>query len=467
MKMTFWGAARTVTGSYHLLESNGHRVAFDCGLFQGRRAIAREMNEEWPCPPKEVDAIVLSHAHIDHCGNLPTFWRAGGECPVYCTHATGDLVRVLLQDSAFIQEKDVRFVNKIRARKGEPRVEPLYSIEDAENVFPNLVTMGYYHESALLDGMNLKFLEAGHILGSSIVQLDVMEGKKTTRVVYSGDIGRGDHPILRQREIPGDTDILILESTYGNRLHEPPTDLRGRLLELIRKTVKRKGKIIIPAFSVGRTQEIVFALNELFNAGELPKIPCYVDSPLSTNVTQIFIAHPDCYNREVRDLLRTDPNPFGFNLLTYIRDVEESKDLNEMPGPFIVISASGMCEAGRVLHHLRNSVGNKNNLVLITGFMAEHTLGRRLAEKSDVVRIFGEEHEVRCQVEVLEGFSGHADAEGLKEFAFRVKERGGRLRKIFLVHGELQAQEPLAEYLRESLEIPVEIPERGETFELD
>ncbi len=466
MKLTFWGAARTVTGSLHLIEAHGKRIALDCGMFQGRRAISREMNTQWPCDPSLVNAVILSHAHIDHSGNLPSFVRDGCEAPIHCTAATGDLIRIMLQDSAFIQEKDVRFVNKIRARKGEPRIEPLYTIADAENVFPHLVTTGYYRESALFNGVTMKFLEAGHILGSAITQLDVRNGDDTLRLVYSGDIGRGDHPILREREIPGDTDVLILESTYGNRLHEPPADLRSRLLDLILKTVKRKGKIIIPAFSVGRTQEIVFALNELFNAGELPRIPCYVDSPLSTNVTEVFRSHPDCYNREVRDLLRTDPNPFGFSLLTYIKDAEESKGLNDMPGPFIVISASGMCEAGRILHHLRNSVGNKNNLVLITGYMAEQTLGRRLAEKSPIVRIFGEEHEVRCQVEVLEGFSGHADADGLKDFVFRVRERGGRLRKVFLVHGEPESQEALATYLRESMGLDVEIPERGQTFEI-
>jgi metallo-beta-lactamase family protein len=467
MRLKFWGAAQTVTGSMHIIETNGHKVALDCGMFQGRRAESLEMNTSWPCPPEEIDAIILSHAHIDHSGNLPTFSRAGGKCPIYCTHATGDLVRVMLQDSAFIQEKDVRCVNKIRPRKGEPRVDPLYTIEDAENVFPMMVTTGYYRDTPVIDGMKLRFLEAGHILGSAISQIDVQENGKKTRIVYSGDIGRGNHPILRQREIPSDTDYLIMESTYGNRLHEPPQDLRGKLLELIQKTVKRKGKIIIPAFSVGRTQEIVYVLNDLFNAGELPRIPCYVDSPLSTNVTQVFNSHPECFNREVRDLLRTDPNPFGFELLTYTKNVEESKDLNVMPGPFIVISASGMCEAGRILHHLRNSIGEKNNLVLITGYMADHTLGRRLKEGSQYVRIFGEEHEVRCQVEDLEGFSGHADANGLKEFAFRTKERGGRLRKIFLVHGEEEAQQELAAYLRESLKVDVVIPKRGDTFDLN
>lgn len=466
MQLTFWGAAGETTGSHHLLDVNGERFALDCGLYQGRRQIAREYNETFACPPAEVDAVVLSHAHIDHCGNLPTFVKNGFDGPIYATAATGDLVRTLLLDSAFIQEKDAEFVNKINKRKKRPLVEPLYTIEDAQEVFPHLVTLGYYRPLSLSPHVDLKFLEAGHILGSAIVELDVRESGHARRLVFSGDLGRGENSILRDPEIPSDADYLILESTYGNRSTEPRAELKTRLRDIVARTARRGGKVIIPAFSVGRTQEIVYQLNVLFNEGELPAMPCYVDSPLSANVTEVFRNHPECYNRPVREILLNDPNPFGFERLTYIRDVEESKNLNTYLGPCIIVSASGMCEHGRILHHLRNNIEDPKNTVLIVGFQAEHTLGRRIVERREVVRIFGDEHPLRAEVEVLNGFSAHADADELRDFAFRVMERGRRLKKIFLVHGEEDQQRPFAEYLRKLLNIDVIVPERGQVFQL-
>jgi metallo-beta-lactamase family protein len=466
MKLTFWGAAGTTTGSLHLLETEGERTVLDCGLFQGRRAEARERNTTWPCPPESVRQVILSHAHIDHCGNLPTFVREGFAGPIHCTAATGDLARSLLLDSAYIQEKDAEFTSKIRRRRGEPPVSPLYTVEDAERALPHLVTMGYYRTASLSRHIDLKFLDAGHILGSAICQLDVSENGRPVRLVFSGDIGRGKNAILRDPEIPSDTDYLIMESTYGNRRTDPVEELRGRLREIVTHVADRGGKLIIPAFSVGRTQEIVYQLNILFNEGELPEIPCFVDSPLSANVTQVFRMHPECYNRPVREILLHDPNPFGFETLRYVQSVDESKALNDFAGPCIIISASGMCEAGRILHHLRNSIGDPKNCVLIVGFQAEHTLGRKIVERQQKVRIFGEEHVLRCEVRVLNGFSAHANADELRDFAFRVKERGDRLRKIFLVHGEADQQEPLAAYLRDLLGLEVLIPARGDSFEL-
>jgi metallo-beta-lactamase family protein len=466
MKLEFWGAAGQTTGSFHVIESAGHVLSIDCGLFQGKRSEARTLNGQFPRPPRDFSASILSHAHMDHAGNYPTFVREGYDGPIFCTGATEDLARLMLQDSAHIQEKDAAFVSKLRARKGEPPVEPLYTVEDAEATLPLLHRWGYYTENCPTRNVCAKFLEAGHILGSAVVQLDVEEKGKTHRVVFSGDIGRGNNPILRDPEIPSDTDILIMESTYGNREHTHTDAIRESLLETVRRVADRGGKIIIPAFSVGRTQEVVYYLNLLFNSGDLPEIPCFVDSPLSTNVTQVFRAHPECFNRRTQEVLRTDPNPFGFSRLRYTENVDESKALNEFDGPCIIISASGMCEAGRILHHLRNSIENPRNCVLIVGYQAAHTLGRRLVEKHEKVRIFGEEHRLRAEVKVLNGLSGHADSHGLKDFAFRIKERGGRLRKIFLVHGERDQQEPLAQYLRDILKVDVIMPDRGDSFEL-
>lgn len=469
MKLTFWGAARTTTGSMHLLEAAGKRILLDCGLYQGRRALARQMNEEFPCDPKDIDAVILSHAHIDHAGNLPTLVARGFRGPVFCTHATHDLCRVMLLDSAYIQEKDAEFATKIHRRKGEKtKVEPLYTVEDAEDTLPLFQSVGYYRDVSLAPGIEMRLLDAGHILGSAIVQLDIAVGDHTRRLVFSGDIGRSEHPILREPDIPSDARVLILESTYGDRDRLAEDDIREHLRRIVDRVAARGGKIIIPAFSVGRTQEIVYHLNGLFNDGALPPIPVYVDSPLSANVTQVFLSHPEVFNRETRDLLRQDPNVFGFERLTYIKDVAESKKLNSLQHPAVIIAASGMCEAGRILHHLRNSVEDPSNLILVVGYMAENTLGRRIAEKAETVRIFGQPHRLRAEVEVLQSLSAHADQSELKDFAFRVADRGGQLRRIFLVHGDERQQAPLAEYLREAIPAAtVHSPERGDSFEFE
>lgn len=468
MKIRFWGAAKTTTGSFHLLEHNGQKLVLDCGLFQGRRSEFYERNREFPVPGSQVQAMILSHAHIDHCGNIPNFVAHGFAGSIFCTNATQDLARTLMLDSAYIQEKDAAFVNKKRGKRHEPPVEPLYTIEQTEACLDQFVGIGYYKWFCFHKAFCGKLIEAGHILGSAQVELDIdLGGERKHRLVFTGDIGRGGKEILRDPETPSEVETLIMESTYGNRDTAPVEGLREELRDLVKRVSEREGKIIIPAFSVGRTQEIVYQLNTLFNAGELPRIPIFVDSPLSTNVTEIFRSHPECFNRRTRDLLMQDSDPFGFQTLTYTRSVEESMRLNDYRGACIIISASGMCEAGRILHHLRNSIGDPKNCVLIVGFQSENTLGRRIVEKQPKVRIFGEEHALRAEVKVLNGFSGHADRSELQEYAFRVHARsGGLLRRIFLVHGEPEASEPLAAYLRETLKIEVHIPSRGDVFEV-
>lgn len=469
MKLTFWGAAGTTTGSLHLLEHHGGKIAIDCGLFQGRRAEYFAKNKEFPCDPADVTTLLLSHAHIDHTGNIPNFVKQGFRGDIYCTHATADLVRLLLLDSAHIQEKDIQFVNKKRARKKEPPLEPLYTIDDAERCLDMFVGTGYYRPMELDNGLTVKFLDAGHILGSAQVQLDLAHGNGGAphRLVYSGDIGRSKRVILRNPETPSEVDTLIMESTYGSRESPPFDNLKEDLRDLVNRVSERGGKIIVPAFSVGRTQQIVYQLNVLFNEEAIPRIPIFVDSPLSTNVTAVFRQHPECFNRQTRELLQTDDDVFGFDTLTYIRSVEESMELNDRKGSFMVISASGMCEAGRILHHLRNSIGNPNNCILICGYQAEHTLGRRLVERRKEVRIFGEEHELKAEVKVLNGFSGHADKEELREYAFRVEERsGGRLKKIYLVHGEEEGRQELGDWINTHLKARAILPKRGESFNI-
>lgn len=467
MKLTFWGAARTVTGSLHLLEASGTKVALDCGLFQGRRADQYTRNNEFPCAPSELSAVVLSHAHLDHIGNLPNLVKKGFAGPIYSNHPTAHLARALLLDSAYIQEKDVVFVNKQRARRHEPPVQPLYTVEDAEKSLQQFTTVGMHREICYAPHICGQYYHAGHILGSTVVELEIEEKGRTHALIFSGDIGRKDMILMPPTEIPGKAQTLIVESTYGNRRHESTDDLCTRLLDIVKRTADRGGKVIIPAFSVGRTQEIVYRLNELFNSGALPRIPIYVDSPLSLNVTQVFRQFPEYYNREAHDAMRKDPDIFGFETLRYTQSVEESKALNDNKSPMVIIAGSGMCEAGRVVHHLHNSVENPKNTVLIVGFQAPDTLGRRLVEKREKIRIFGMEHTLRAEVQVLNGFSAHADSEELKDFIFQVRERsGGALQRVFLVHGDPEAQESLATYVRDFLKLECHIPDRGDSFEL-
>ncbi|MBC7223522.1 MAG: MBL fold metallo-hydrolase [Anaerolineae bacterium] len=466
MYIQFWGAARTVTGSMHLLEVNGHRILLDCGLFQGKRQEAFRRNRDFPFDVRSVDALVLSHAHIDHSGNIPSLVKQGYQGPIYATPATYDLCGAMLRDSAHIQASDAAYVNKKRARKGEPPVEPLYDLDDAVASLHHFVAVAYSRPVEIVPGVRLTFYDAGHILGSALTVLDADEDGRRTRILFTGDLGRKNLPILRDPQMVSGVDVLITESTYGNRDHGEPEEAEARLREIIQQTYRRGGKVIIPAFAVGRTQEVVYALHRLTEARALPPLPIYVDSPLATNVTEIFRLHPECYDEEITDFMWVDGHrdPFGFSRLTYVRDVEASKRLNVLREPAVIISASGMCEAGRILHHLKHNIGDARNTVLFVGFQGENTLGRYILDGHKRVKIFGERHTVRAHVESIDGYSAHADRGELLAYMARLVQHAGQLRQVFVVHGDDENAEALARALAEMPVGQVHVPHRGERF---
>jgi metallo-beta-lactamase family protein len=454
--VTFYGAVRTVTGSMHLVDAGDARFLLDCGLFQGRRSDAYRTNSEFPFPPSTVDAVVLSHAHLDHCGNLPTLVRQGFGGSIFCTPATRDLAALILRDSAEIQQHDSRFVNKIRARQGQPPVQPLYVSSDAEQAITRMVAVPY-HQPFQVGPAACTFYDAGHILGSAVTSVEVA-GRT---LAFSGDLGRSGAPILRDPEIPPASDVLIMESTYGNRVHAPFAEGERQLADIVRTTASRGGKVLIPSFAVGRTQDITYTLHRLREAGLIPSLPAFVDSPMAIDATEIFRRHPDCFDAQTRAHL-DQHDPFGFKHLRYVRAVDGSKELNDRRDPFIVIATSGMCESGRILHHLRHHVGDPQSSLVFVSFLAGHTLGRRLADGVTPVNIFGEPHEVRAQVHRLDAYSAHADRDGLLAWA----DRAARAGQIYLVHGEEQQSLALAEHLQARGRSAV-VPERGQRVQLD
>jgi len=465
MHIQFFGAIRQVTGSMHVLAVNGKRVLLECGLFQGKRQETFEKNLHLPFDPASISAMILSHAHIDHSGNIPQLVKQGFTGNIYCTHATQDLARIMLRDSAHIQEKDAEFLNKKAIKQGKPLVTPLYTCPDVELALNHFVGIGYHRPFPVVKGVTATFWDAGHILGSAIVQLDIEENGRSARIVFTGDLGRRNLPVIRDPEQIPWTDILITESTYGNRIHEPIEEMKTKLEEVVRKTIARKGKIIIPAFSVGRTQEIVYLLHVLFNEGKLPEIPIFVDSPLSANATEIFRMHAECFDEETKQkFLSQAQDPFGFYRLQYIRDVEESKKLNSFKEPCIIISASGMCETGRILHHLAHAIMYPENTILIVSFMAANTLGRRLVEREPYVRILGEEYPVRAEIVVMNGFSAHADQKELTAYCAQLDQK--KLKQVFVVHGESEQSEALVRSLQEEGISHVSIPVEGESIPL-
>ncbi|MDZ7724089.1 MAG: MBL fold metallo-hydrolase [candidate division KSB1 bacterium] len=461
MDIQFCGAARNVTGSQHLLTINGKKLLLDCGLYQGKRKDTYTKNKNFLYNPAEIDAMVLSHAHIDHSGNIPNLVANGYDGPIYATSATVSLCQIMLRDSAHIQEKDIEYVNKRRARKNEPPVEPLYSMDDAEQAVQHFVGLQYDRSMQILPGVRLTFRDAGHILGSSCVLLEIEENGKTRRFGFSGDVGREEMPILRDPNKLRDLDVFIMESTYGNRVHPKMQDTEKKLTGIINETVDRGGKIIIPAFAVGRTQTLVYIMHKLFNTNRIPNLPIYVDSPLACNATDVFRMHPECFDRETyRLFLKNHDDPFGFGRLKYIRDVEDSKALNFQKEPHIIISASGMAEAGRILHHLKNNIGNPNNLILLVGYAAQHTLARKLIEKVNPVRIFGDEYEVKARIKSMDHFSGHADCNELIDYMEFMSP--DRLKHLFLVHGEEKQSLPFMELLEKHGYGNASYPELGE-----
>ncbi len=445
MVIQFLGATRTTTGSMYLLEVNARKILLECGLFQGRREESITRNCCFTFDPKSLDAVILSHAHIDHCGNLPNLCKQGYTGNIYCTFATRDLASIMLEDSAEIQKDDAIFVSKQRAKKKLPPVQPLYSATDAEMAIRQFVAVNYDRPMPVADGVTVTFRDAGHILGSAQVVLDVREGSRKFRYLFSGDVGRGDDDILRDPVPVENVDFLQVESTYGNREHQVKADAKEEAGKLVLETLQRGGKVIIPAFSVGRTQQAVYTLHQAVLTEQLPKTPVFVDSPLSVNATEVYRLHPECFNESIYKFLREVANPFSMDNLTYIRDAAQSKKLNDIQGPAIIISASGMCEAGRIRHHLKNHIGNPANLILFIGYCAEHTLGAQILAGKNPVNIFGEPVEVRARIAKLDAFSGHADKNELRAYVQRLT---GNIRKIFVIHGEEEQALAFGEALR-------------------
>jgi metallo-beta-lactamase family protein len=460
------GAAEEVTGSKHFLHANGRLVMIDCGAFQGRRAEADEKNRTWRFSAEDVDAVVLTHAHFDHCGLVPLLRKKGFRGDVWATPATRDIADLVMMDSAHIQAKDLDFLRKKAAKKGERfDKEPLYDERDVLHSLESFVTVSYHHEFVPCDGVRATYYDAGHILGSAVVVFVIEAGKESLRVGFSGDLGRRNLPIIRDPELIPPVDYLVLESTYGNRAHDPIGTAKEKLAEIVNRTAGRGGKIVIPAFAVERTQELVFMLHLLQDEGKIPKIPAYVDSPMAVNATSIFQVHPECYDEQTRKaFVDHHENPFGWSELRYVTSTEGSKALNGLKGPAVIISSSGMCESGRILHHLANNIENPLNTVLIVGFMAQHTLGRRILEREPEVRIFGDLYRLKAEVDVMNAFSAHADAGEILEYVGRLDRT--RLKGIFLVHGEPEAQSGLKARL-EAAGYTTRIVRYGERYPLD
>lgn len=467
MKITFLGAAKQVTGSKHLIETrHGKRILLDCGMYQGKGLETDAMNRNPGVDPASIDHILLTHAHIDHSGLIPYFYKNGFRGSVICTHATRDLCSIMLPDSAHIQEQDIVWFNKKRMRQDLPPVPPIYTQSDARNCLELFIGVAYNRKFYIDNNIKVKFTNSGHMLGSGVVTIELDEFGTMTCIGYTGDIGRPGNYLLQTPKPFPHCDILITESTYGNRLHEARETSEKQLLEVVEHTcMAKKGKLIIPSFAIGRAQDIVFLLNNFYNQGLLPKIPVYVDSPLAVNATDIFRMHLGVMNHLVAEVLENDTDPFGFNTLKYINNVEESKRLNSLKEPAIIISASGMAEAGRIKHHLANNIENPQNSILFVGYCAPSTLGARIQERPDEISIFGIPRNLKAEIFSIDAFSGHADYQEMAEYLeCQNKEK---LQKIFLVHGEVNAANHYAEWLHNQSFREVIVPDQGETFDLD
>jgi metallo-beta-lactamase family protein len=467
MKIQFLGAAREVTGSKVLITTDDNKkILLDCGMYQGKGLETDSMNRDLGVDAEDINYLILSHAHIDHTGLVPYLYKLGFRGSVICTNATRDLCSIMLPDSGHIQELDIKWFNKKRARQGLSPAAPLYTVDDAEDSLNMFISVAYNRRFYINDSINVKFTNTGHMLGSAVINLEIKENGQKKRLAYTGDIGRPYNRLLQSPKPFPQCDFLITESTYGNRIHEPQNQIEEELLQVVLHTcVEKKGKLIIPSFSVGRTQEIVFLLNNFYNEGKLPRIKVYVDSPLSVNATEVFRMNTDSMNAEVKDVMKYDDDPFGFNLLKYIKKVDESKALNDSEEPCIIISASGMAEAGRIKHHIANNIHKPSTTILIIGYCSPTSLGARLqAPGLREISIFGEVHAVNAEVKRIEAFSGHADYKEMLDFlSCQDKEL---IRQLFLVHGEYEAQQFYRDQLLDAGYTNVEIPERGAAFDL-
>jgi len=458
----FLGGARTVTGSMHLVSTNKSNVLLDCGLFHGRREEFYRVNSHFAFDPQNLDACVTTHAHIDHCGNFPTLIKQGYRSNIYVTPATKNLCRYMLPDSGFVQEEDIKYVNKINRRKGLPPRSPLYTKNEAEVCLKYFRSAEYHRKISVSKDVDLTFFDAGHILGSAVAVLDVKTSKGITRIAYAVDLGRPGIPLLRDPEIPKDIDYLIMESTYGGRKHGSLQQAEKKLTDAINRTIKRGGKIIIPSFALERAQLLVYVISELIRKKKIKRIPIYVDSPLTVNLTKVFRQNWQYFDDETKEAFSKKEDPLGCDNITYITKVNRSKNLNNERRPMIIISASGMCENGRILHHLKNNIENSRNTVLVVGFMARDTLGRRIADREEAVRIFGQVYELNAEVVILNAFSAHADEDGLLDYA---KGCRGSLKKVFVVHGEKEQSEKVRKNLKR-LNLNVQVPAKNEVVYL-
>jgi metallo-beta-lactamase family protein len=466
MKIQFLGAAREVTGSKHLITTqSGKKILLDCGMYQGKGLETDNMNRELGFNPAQIDVLLLSHAHIDHSGLIPYIFKNGFKGTVVCTHATRDLCAIMLADCGHIQEHDTETHNKKRAKLGLPAIDPIYIKADAVKCMGLFISIPYNKAFFIDEETKVTFTNTGHLLGGGVVNLEVKENGTTKRLAYTGDIGRPTNRILMPPQSFPQTDFLICESTYGDRLHDGTDFAEEKLLQVMENTCVRKGgKLIIPSFSVGRTQEVVYSLNNFYNAGRLPKIDVFVDSPLSVNATNIFRMHSECFNEDILKVMETDPDPFGFNSLTYIQTIADSKKLNNSKKPCVIISASGMMEAGRVKHHLANSISNAKNTILAVGYCSPTTLGARLLNGDKKVSIFGVEYAVRADIERLDAFSGHGDYREMINFL--ACQDKAKLQKVFIVHGEYSSQKHYQQNLEKEGFKNIEIPALGQEFEL-
>jgi len=458
----FCGGVGTVTGSMHLLATEHARVLIDVGLFQGRRDEFFAINSDFPFNPSGINSCVLSHAHIDHCGNFPTLVKKGFRSKTYLTPSTRDLCRLMLPDSGHIQEEDIKYVNKINKRRGLPSRWPLYNKHEAEKALKSLRALDYHKKLKIAHNISLTFFDAGHILGSSIPTFDIETKRGKTRIVYAVDLGRPNLPYLRNPEVPKDTDYLIIESTYGARSHPAVNTAESKLADAINKTIKRGGKVIIPSFALERSQEVLYFLAGLLRSKKIKNIPIYLDSPLAVNITKIFKNSWQYFDQETQELFRKQIDPLSNKNIVYVKNVAQSKTLNDKTGPMIIISASGTCENGRILHHLKNNIENPYNTIIFVGYMPKNTLGRKILERNPMVNIFGRPYHRKAEVVLIDAFSAHADKHYLTKY---VKELSGHLKKVFIVHGDPEQSENLRKKIK-ALNIKVSIPKKNETVYL-